>query len=138
MSEDEDLRPTGAFRISINGEPYCESDDLTTLTMVVDDVRRRAHQRITLYATASRGPLRWMTSDLGVGDKIVIEIVDAAVEQPSEPPHCDFCGRDMFDVSTLVQGESGNICDLCIAAFSKAVHDGSAFPLGTSLRDESD
>jgi hypothetical protein len=135
---DEDLRARTAFRITINGEPFCEAEDLTTVTMAVDQVRGQNEQRITLYANANEGHLQWMTASLGVGDQIVIEVVDAVAEGESEPLHCDFCGRDVHDVSILVQGKTGSICDQCITGFSTAVHKGSALPVGASFSNDSE
>jgi glucokinase len=135
---DEDLRARTAFRITINGEPFCEAEDLTTATMAVDEVRGQDEQRITLYANANEGHLQWMTASLGIGDQIVIEVVDALTERESEPQHCDFCGRDAHDVSILVQGQTGSICDQCISGFSTAVHKGSALPVGASFSNDSD
>jgi ATP-dependent protease Clp ATPase subunit len=79
-----------------------------------------------------------MTANLGVGDQIVIEVVDLVGERESEPLHCDFCGRDVTEVSTLVQGSAGSICDQCITEFSTAVHQGHTLPLGASFRDDSE
>ena len=135
---DEDLHTRTAFRITINGEPFCEAEDLSTVTMAVDDLRGRAEQRVTLYASASEGPLQWMTANFSIGDQIVIEVVDAAAEGEPEPLQCDFCGRDVHEISTLVQGKAGSICDLCITGFSTAVHKGSALPVGASFRDDSE
>ena len=59
---DEDLRARTAFCISINGESFCEAEDLTTVTMAVDQVRGQDEQRITLYASANEGHLQWMTA----------------------------------------------------------------------------
>ena len=134
---DEDSRTRMAFRITINGEPFCEAEDLTTVTMAVDELRRRAEQRVTLYASASEGHLQWMTANFGIGDQIVIEVVDAAAEGESEPLRCDFCGLDVHEVSTLIQGKAGSICNLCITGFSTAVHKGSALPVGASFREDS-
>jgi ClpX C4-type zinc finger len=135
---DEDLRARTAFRITINGEPFCEAEHLTTATIAVDEVRGQDEQRITLYANANEGHLQWMTASLGIGDQIVIEVVDALTERESEPQHCDFCGRDAHDVSILVQGQTGSICDQCISGFSTAVHKGSALPVGASFSNDSD
>ena len=106
--------------------------------MAVDELRGREEQRITLYANANEGPLQWMTASLGVGDQIVIEVIDAVSQEESEPHHCDFCGRDAHEVSVLVQGKTGSICNVCITALSTAVHKGKALPVGASFRDDSD
>jgi hypothetical protein len=39
-----------AFQISINGTRYCESNDITVVTMVVEELRRRGSHRISLHA----------------------------------------------------------------------------------------
>ena len=134
MDEDDDTRPPTTLRVSINGEPYCDGEDFTTITMAVDEVSRRAERRITLYASGGDGHLKWMTADLTAGDQIVIEIVDAAAERRSEPPHCDFCGRDVFEARTLLHGTTGSICDVCIMEFSTAVHRAGPLPIGASFR----
>jgi hypothetical protein len=138
LSDEDDPRPATAFRITINGKPYCETDDLTTVTMVVDEVRGHAERRVTLYASGSEGPLRWMTADLAAGDRIAIEIVDAVAEEESaEALACDFCGRAIHAVHVLVQGTDGNICDLCIERLSTSVRNDSALPVGASFSDDS-
>jgi hypothetical protein len=65
------------FRITINGQPFRETTDLTTATIVVEELRRRVERRITLYASGHEGHLQWMTANLTVGDRIVIQIVGA-------------------------------------------------------------
>jgi hypothetical protein len=136
VMSDEEPPARSAFRITINGQPFCEADDLATVTMAVEDVRARNGQRISLYANEHEGPLHWMTACLGVGDRIVIEVVDATVEA-GEPPRCDFCGREAVEVSAVVQGQAGSICDLCVSGFSAAVHKGDTLPTGASFRDDS-
>ena len=135
---DEDQRARTAFRITINGEPFCETEDLTAVTMAVDEVRGQDAERITLYANAAEGHLQWMTASLGVGDQISIEVVDAIADGESEPQRCDFCASDVHDVSILVQGKTGSICDQCISGFSTAVHRGCALPVGASFNNTSD
>jgi hypothetical protein len=125
-----------AFQISINGEPYCESDDITTLTMVAEEQPRGAGYRISLHAAGPEAPVQWLTSNMKVGDEIVIRVVDTVGLENSGPAGCSFCGREVNDLSTLVQGDSAAICDGCIRAFSAAVKNGTALPLGASFRDE--
>jgi hypothetical protein len=106
--------------------------------MTVDEVRGQHAQRITLYANANEGHLQWMTASLGVGDQIAIEVVDASADVESESLRCDFYGRDVQDVSVLVQGPTGSICDQCIRGFGTAVHKGSGLPAGASFIGDSD
>ena len=136
-----DVSPPAApvFRITINGEPFCEADDLTTATIVVEELRRRVERRITLYATGCEGRLQWMTANLTVGDRIVIEIADAVAASQLNAQQCDFCGRDAHDVYAVIRGPAGSICDACITTFSAAVQKGSpsALPSGAAFRDDS-
>ena len=75
-----------AFEITINGKPYCESEDITVLTMVVEEIQRRGGQRISLHASgASEGPLQFLAANLGVGDEIVVRIVEASEGAESGP-----------------------------------------------------
>ncbi len=134
--DDPDVQPQKAFRISINGEPFCEADDLTTVTMVVDRLRQGA-RRITLYARANEGPLEWMTADLDTGDQVVIEIVDVASADEA-PMRCDFCNRTVHDVSRLIASTSTRICDGCVTAFSGRLRGGGDLPAGTSIQDQTD
>jgi len=127
-----------AFQISINGKLYCESQDITALTMVAEEIQRRRGSRISLHV-AGEGPLQWLAANLGAGDEIVVRIVDAAEQEDADPVGCSFCGRDVHDVSNLVLGHSAAttaICAPCIAGFSKAVKSGTALPLGAAIRDE--
>ena len=134
---DVSLPAAPVFLITINGKAFCEADDLTTATIVVEELRRRVERRITLYASGHEGRLHWMTANLTVGDRIVIEIADAMARSQLKPRKCDFCGRDAHDVHALVRGPAGSICDICIATFSAAVHKGTPLPAEASFRDDS-
>ena len=126
-----------AFEITINGKPYCESEDITVLTMVVEEIQRRGGQRISFARQRrERRAVAVLAANLGVGDEIVVRIVEASEGAESGPPGCAFCGREIHDAHTLVVGQSKGICDLCIAGFSEAVKHGTELPLGASIRDE--
>jgi len=125
------------FQISINGKTYHESEEITVLTMIVEEVRRRMEPRISLHAgSAGEGALQWLKPNLGVGDEIVIRIVETAEQEDSESLMCSFCGREAHEVSNLIAGQSAFICDGCIQGFGSALRDGTALPLGASIRDE--
>ena len=123
------------FQISINGKAYCESDDITTVTMVAEEIRRDAC-RISLHAGGGEASVQWLAADLKAGDEIVIRVVEVGELELTGPSGCSFCAREIHDVSTLLQGRSAAICDLCIVSFSRAVKNGTELPLGASLRDE--
>ena len=137
MTED-DRRPRTTLRLTVNGEPFCEAEDLTTVTMIVEQVPRRDERKITLYASAGQGLLHWMTASLRVGDQILFEVDEAVTERRAEHQRCDFCGLEMDDVSALMQGQSGSICNGCITSLSHAIHKGSPLPLGAAFRDDCD
>ena len=125
-----------AFQISINGKPYCESVDITTMTIVADEIRRDGY-RISLHAAGPDTPVQWFTANMSVGDEILIRVVDPVqLEEDLPPLICSFCGKDANDVHSLITGSSAAICDDCIGDFSAAVKDGRELPLGASLRDE--
>jgi hypothetical protein len=124
-----------AFRITINGRKYCESDDITTLTMVVEELSRSPHPRISLHAGASQGPLQWLTANLGVGDEIRIEIVDE-VDGAAIEVACSFCGEAPVIEGMLVHGPSAAICDRCLDDFGAAVGLGMPLPPGAGIRSE--
>ena len=124
------------FRISVNGQAFCESEDITVFTMVVDDVRRSDERRISLHARAGEGALQWLAANLKVGDEIRVQIVDRKEEELSEPLACGFCGRAAHDVSMIVKGTSAAICDGCAVSMSDAVGSGGLLPVGAAIRGE--
>lgn len=127
-----------AFQISVNGKPYCESEDLTALTMVVEEFRRGQGHRILLHARAGETPVQWLAANLAVGDEIVIRVVDPAGLEAAVPAGCSFCGAEVHDLSSLVQGPSAAICDRCVAGLGAALQQKGPLPLGASIRDEPD
>jgi len=131
----KEITSIGGFQISVNGKPYCESEDLTALTMVVEEVRHEGH-RISLHVRAGEAPVQWLAANLTIGDEIVIRVVDPAEFEAADPLGCSFCGRDVHDVSNVIQGPSAAICDQCIASFSDAVQQKSLLLFGASIRDE--
>jgi len=128
--------PRAAFQITINGKPYGESEDITVLTLVAEEVRRRSGERISLHASASESQMQWLAANLTIGDEIVVRIVDASELEDAGPHGCNFCGRDVHEVSKLLEGPAGAICDGCITSFSDAVKNVAPLPLGASIRDE--
>jgi hypothetical protein len=127
--------PRAAFQITINGKPYGESEDITVLTLVAEEVRRGG-ERISLHASASESQMQWLAANLTIGDETVVRIVDANDFEDAGPHGCNFCGRDIHDVSKLLEGPAGTICDGCITSFSEAVKNLGPLPLGASIRDE--
>ena len=127
--------PMVGFKITVNGKSYCESDDISALTMVAEEIRRGTAYRVSLHAAAGDAPLQWLAADLKIGDEIVIRVVDMS-EVEETPLACSFCNRAVHEVSTLVQGPDKAICDRCIRSFSTAVKNASELPAGASIRDE--
>ena len=125
------------FRITVNGNTYCESDDISALTMVAEQIGRRSGYRISLHAGSGDAPVQWLAADLKVGDEIVISVVDLSETEDAPPLACSFCGQAVHDVSTLVRGPAAAICDNCIRSFSTAVRTATELPAGASIRDDS-
>jgi hypothetical protein len=125
-----------AFQITVNGKPYCESEDITVLTMVAEEIRRRDGHRISLHASAGETQVQWLSANLTVGDEVIVRIVDAAGVDNAGALGCGFCGHEVNDVENLVQGPSVAICDRCIASLSGAVKNANPLPVGASMRDE--
>jgi hypothetical protein len=125
-----------AFQISINGQKYCESEDISVLTMVAEEIQRREAFRMSLHASGPDSPVQWLTATLRVGDEITIRVVDTSELEASGPSTCSFCGREVHEVSTIVQGQAAAICDRCVTSFSTAVKNGTELPAGASIRDE--
>lgn len=125
------------FQISINGKPYCESEDITVLTMVVEELRSKMEPRVVLHAgSTDEGSLQWLKPNLKIGDEIVVRVVETAEQEDLEPPRCSFCGRESHEVSSLIAGQSAYICDGCINSFTSTLKGGTELPLGASIRDE--
>jgi hypothetical protein len=126
------------FRITVNEKGFCESDDLTAFTMVVEDLRNSDEQRVSLHAQAGDGPLQWLAANLKVGDTVKIEVVDlvAAAESEHEELACGFCARDVHAVRNLIQGQDVAICDGCTMAFSEAVKAGGRLPTAATIQDD--
>jgi hypothetical protein len=131
-----------AFRISINGKPWFDSDDLTTLTMAVEELRRNPRPRVSVHAAAGEGPMQWLDADLKAGDTIVIEVLEHVEEEQGEeetsPLMCAFCGRASHDVEYLLESRSTRLCSACVSDFGAALGHNGALPLGASFRDEPD
>lgn len=125
------------FRITINDDEFCEADNLTAFTMVVED-RSREEQRVSLHAQAGDSPVQWLAAHLKVGDVVKIEVVDFAAEAEGNEPAlaCGFCGRDPHAVSHLLTGPKASICDKCLQSFSIALSTSGSLPVGAAFRDE--
>lgn len=127
-----------AFRISINGTPWFDSDDLTTLTMAVEQLRRNPRPRVSLHASAGEGPMQWLDADLKPGDAILIEVLEEATEEDATASGCDFCGRAWHEVSLSVESRTTTICGDCIDDFGGALGTNGTLPIAASFRDEPD
>jgi len=128
-----------AFRVSINGKPYCETEDITAITLVAELMNRRNRDRVTLHASsADDRTLQWLNAQLGVGDEIQVRIIDASEIVDSSPTGCNFCGRSIHELENLVQGTDVAICNHCVTAFAATVKNGTHLPLGASIRDDSE
>jgi hypothetical protein len=126
-----------ALQITINGQSYCETDEITALTIVAELMKRGRSDRVSIYAASDDERIHWLGAHLGIGDEIRVCIIDAADVVDSGPGGCDFCGRSIQEFQRLVQGLDVSICDQCAAAFAVSVKDSVALPLGASIRDGS-
>jgi len=129
------------FKITVNGKTYCESADVSTVTMVAEERPRRGGCRISLHAGSADAAMQWLAADMKVGDEIVIQVIEAPEPESEEQPEslgCSFCGRDAYDVSCLVRGPAAAICGECIRGFSMAVRGGAGLPAGAVIRDSPD
>lgn len=126
------------FKITVNGKRYCESDDISVVTMVAEHIRRRSGYRISLHAGSGDGPLQWLAADLKVDDEIVIRVTDMSEIEEGPSPACSFCARPVHEVSKLIQGPDTAICDGCIKSLSTAVRNATELPAGASIRDDPD
>ena len=124
------------FQIKINGETYCEADDIKSLTLVTEEMRRRGADRISLHASAGDGSMQWLVANLKVGDEINIQILNDCHQDKSIPYSCSFCAKEAHEVSNLMQGTRAMICDQCVTAFSEALGSQKALPIGASIHDE--
>jgi hypothetical protein len=124
-----------AFQIIVSGKPFCQSEDLDAVTMVAEERPRRDGCRVSLHARAGEAPVQWLATHLGVGDEIVVRLVETEDLEAARPQGCSFCGREACDVGSLVMGPSSAICDGCIRGFSEALTGGGTLPLGATIRD---
>jgi hypothetical protein len=126
-----------AFRIKINGKPFGDSEEITALTVISEKVPRCEKHNISLHASAGDGSVQWLASNLSVGDEILVQIEEFDEQSDSVPNACNFCGRDMHDVSNFITGLLAAICNRCVAEFSESLINGKKLPLGAAIRDES-
>lgn len=115
------------FEISINGQPHCEGEDVTTVTIVAEQLARG--ERVSIHAQAAGDEnLQWLAANLAAGDEILIRIVDTT-QLPDPGPHgCSFCGREIHDFKKLVHGREVAICDTCISGFAAVGQTGAKPP----------
>lgn len=124
------------FQITINGEPYFDPDDITALTLVLEEIWRRDEERISLHASGGEDSMQWLASNLKVGDEIVIKIVDGSRDADQIPDACSFCGRKSQEVESLIGGKKIAICGDCVAGFSQAITSQKQLPIGAAIHDE--
>ena len=134
-----------AFEILVNGERCCIGQDVTAVTLVVDWVQRRRAERVSLHvghpegsAPSDERTVHWLDGHLGVGDEVVIRIVDTEESEPASPKFttCSFCAAELSGVASLVSGRQVAICSRCIALFDAALASGSPLPLGAQFQDD--
>src|SRR5262249_36250552 len=113
--------PRAAFEIVVNGKAFCESEDITAITMVSAEVQRTDRLRISIHASGGAGYLHGLEASLAIGDEIVVRLVDRAETDGAGVLACSFCGCDATDVSTLVRNGSAAICDRCISSLGAAI-----------------
>lgn len=124
------------FQITINGEPYFDPDDITALTLVVEEIWRRDEERISLHASGGEDSMQWLVADLKVGDEIVVKIIDSLREIDQIPDTCSFCGRESHEVSGFIAGGNVVICEECVTGFSQAITAQKRLPIGAAIHDE--
>jgi hypothetical protein len=89
---DEDLHTRTAFRITINGEPFCEAEDLTTVTMAVDELRGRA--------------------DTAVHKGSALPVGASFLDDSGLP--CRFCGKPPRTGTAVVVRNGAAVCAECL------------------------
>ena len=124
------------FEIRINGDVYAESDEMTAVTVVSEQVTGRESDRVTVHGQSVDGRIQWLDSHLSIGDEIRITIVETASTNTETPTGCSFCGREMVDIGRLIQGRTVSICDNCAIRFAESLRSSSALPMGTSVHDD--
>ena len=125
-----------AFEILINGTRYGESEEITAVTVVADQVAGRQSERVTVHGQSVDGRIQWLDSHLATGDEILIRISEARGFGSDAPIGCNFCGREVPDVVRLIQGRSVAICDSCTKRFAESLKFSRALPVGTSIHDD--
>lgn len=123
-----------AFRVSVNGRPWFDSDDLTSLTMAVEALKRSRTPRISLHASARGGAMQWLDAELQPGDAITIDVLDQPVADVVSG--CSFCGRQVDDTPSLVGSRTIQICRPCVDDFAAALGQNAPLPEGASFRDD--
>jgi hypothetical protein len=127
------------FQISINGKPYCVAEEIGAVTIVAEPVPRRDGGRVSIHARSAHDEsLHWLGAHLAAGDEIRIQIIETDETAADVPKGCSFCGRDVHDVLSMVNGPLVSICDGCVAAFAAAVTHRGQLPIGASIRDEAE
>jgi ClpX C4-type zinc finger protein len=125
-----------AFEITINGTQYAESEEITAITVVTDQIGGRKSDRVSVHGQTSEGRIQWLDAHLSIGDEIRIRIADATDGTSSEPTGCSFCARELAEVTKLIQGMTVAICNDCTNHFALSLKEGVALPLGASIHDD--
>jgi hypothetical protein len=132
-----------AFEIRINGELCGIGQDVTAVTLVADWVQRRRAERVSLHVghPEGHGPsnertVHWLDAHLGVGDEVVIRIVDVAESASPGLETCSFCAGDLSGAASLIHGRQVAICSSCIALFDASLAAGMPLPLGAQFQDD--
>ena len=125
-----------AFEILINGTVYNESDDITAVTVVAEQVRGGQSERVSVHGQSVDGRIQWLDSHLSIGDEIRIRIVESSGAASDLATGCNFCGRESEELDRLVSGRSVAICDDCTIRFAETLKSSAPLPIGASIRDD--
>ena len=126
---------TIALEVNINGTRYGESEELSAVTIVAEHVGGRKAHRVTVHGQSFEGQLQWLDSHLSIGDQITVRVVEASDTAATTPSGCNFCGREVPELVRLIQGTTVAICDDCTKRFADSLRNGTALPIGASIRD---
>jgi len=131
------------FEISVNGQLRFAGEEVSAITLAADSVAEGAVERVYLHVGIGEVgdcEVQYLSGDLRPGDEISIRVL-ANNEEPTDPSRllesCSFCGKDKFDIASLVAGPEVAICDGCIRAFHAVIAQGAALPPGASIQDRS-
>lgn len=125
-----------AFEILINGTRYGESEDISAVTVVAEQIPRRPSERVTVHGQSVDGQIQWLDSHLSIGDEIRIRVIEASGSRANVPSGCNFCGRGTSEIARLILGRAVAVCDNCTSRFASSLKSGSALPIGASIHDD--